>query len=235
MPPRLIDDVALEDSPTAANCCMNREREIRGTNSYSADLGIDAVEFLLERLQSQQTVAWLDLCCGTGRALIQAAGHFQQAAVDERVSIHGIDLVDMFAAVPSDARCLKLEAASVHDWAQARSYDLVTCVHGLHYVGDKLKLVARAASWLKANGLFISHLDLDNIKLTTAKTFAPMLGKHFKRLGLEYDRRLHVIVCRGRREVVFPFRYIGADDEAGPNFTHQEAVDSYYEPAKDAV
>ena len=26
-----------------------------------------------------------------------------------------------------------------------------------------------------------------------------------------------------------PYRYLGADDQAGPNYTGQPAVDSYYE------
>src|SRR5579863_6412511 len=69
----LVDLRTLENSPTVANCRMNREREIRGTNSYAADLGFDAIQFLMERVEGRDSVAWLDLCCGTGRALIQAA------------------------------------------------------------------------------------------------------------------------------------------------------------------
>ena len=38
--------------------------------------------------------------------------------------------------------------ASLATWRPERAYDLITCVHGLHYIGDKLGLVARAASWL---------------------------------------------------------------------------------------
>jgi hypothetical protein len=34
-----------------------------------------------------------------------------------------------------------------------RLYDLITCVHGLHYAGDKLAALARAASWLTPGGL----------------------------------------------------------------------------------
>ena len=34
------------------------------------------------------------------------------------------------------------------------AFDLVTCVHGLHYVGDKLGLVARAAPRLVEDGWF---------------------------------------------------------------------------------
>jgi hypothetical protein len=54
------------------------------------------------------------------------------------------------------------------------------------------------------------------------------LGRHFKHLGLIYDRRHHLLSCRGKRSIAFPFTYAGADDTAGPNVTLQPAVDSYY-------
>lgn len=33
----------------------------------------------------------------------------------------------------------------------------------------------------------------------------------------------------GRREAKFPLRFVGAADKAGPNYTGQPAVHSYYE------
>lgn len=224
----LIDHEALERLPTVANCRMNREREIRGTNSYAADLGWDPVDYLAKSLQRQDKVAWLDLCCGTGRALIQAAECFRGLGLANRVNILGIDLVNMFDSVPEEINCLTLHPASVHCWTPGPRFDLVTCVHGLHYVGDKLALIARAASWLQPDGIFMAHLDLDNVKLVSGRRFAPQLGRHFKRLGLRYDRRRRVLSCQGTRRIDFPFHYVGADDEAGPNFTRQPAIDSYY-------
>jgi SAM-dependent methyltransferase len=226
----LIDLPTLESSPTVANCRMNREREIRGTNSYAADLGFDAIQFLMETLDGRESVAWLDLCCGTGRALIQAAEGFRDLGLDSRVSLLGLDLVDLFAAVPAGLHNLTLSTASAHDWSPAQDFDLVTCVHGLHYVGDKLGLIARAASWLRPDGLFVAHLGLSNVKVVGGKSANAQLGKQFKRLGLEYDRRRHIVSRHGFRRIAFPFHYVGADDEAGPNCTRQPAVDSHYEP-----
>ncbi|HEV8000771.1 MAG TPA: methyltransferase domain-containing protein, partial [Planctomycetaceae bacterium] len=145
---------------------MNREREIRGTNSYAADLGFDVVQFLSEKLERRKSVAWLDLCCGSGRALIQAAECFRELGLANRVSLLGLDLVDTFAAVPVGIEKLTFAAASAHEWKPAQAFDLITCVHGLHYVGDKLGLIARAASWLRPDGLFAAHLDLSNVKFT---------------------------------------------------------------------
>jgi hypothetical protein len=56
----LRDDEALHASAVVANSAMNRERE----------LGFNPLAWLVCRTGA---VSWLDLCCGTGRALGQAA------------------------------------------------------------------------------------------------------------------------------------------------------------------
>jgi hypothetical protein len=33
------DDQQLEQSPVVANCCMNRERDLSGTNGYDIEIG----------------------------------------------------------------------------------------------------------------------------------------------------------------------------------------------------
>src|SRR5258708_16035460 len=96
MPP-LLDTGLLESSSVVANAAMNRERNLAGPNSYSRDLGFDVKGFLIERLEKQQRVAWLDLCCGTGKALIQAAEICQQEGFSAQISITGIDLAGMVA------------------------------------------------------------------------------------------------------------------------------------------
>lgn len=45
-------------------------------------------------------VRWLDLCCGSGTALLQAAQHLEELGIPGRVEITGIDLVDSFAGPP---------------------------------------------------------------------------------------------------------------------------------------
>ncbi len=40
------------------------------------------------------------------------------------------------------------------------AFDLITCVHGLHYAGDKLAVLTRAVDWLTPGGLFAADLDL---------------------------------------------------------------------------
>lgn len=67
---RLLSSDELEDSPVVANCTMNRERDLRGSNGYEVELGFDPLEWLQGRWARQSTVRWLDLCCGCGKALI---------------------------------------------------------------------------------------------------------------------------------------------------------------------
>ncbi len=125
---------------------------------------------------------------------------------------------------------LRLVEVSLNSWRPERRFDLITCVHGLHYVGDKLRLVARAASWPTEYGLFVAGLDLHNLKFADGRPSGRRMITDLRRAGLEYDRRRRLVTCRGRRIVDLPYRYIGADDRAGPNYTGQPAVDSYYEP-----
>jgi SAM-dependent methyltransferase len=219
------DNRALEASHIVANCRMNRQR---GLASYAAELRFDPRQILTASLAKSPDVAWLDLCCGSGAALAEAAEFYLSAGLQRRVVICGIDLVGMFAPQTRDYSNLTLLKDSVHRWKAPHQFDLITCVHGLHYVGDKLGLIARALSWLTPNGLFAAHLDLANLKLVDRGSFAGALGRQFKALDLRYHRRFHLLTCQGQREVQFAYEYQGADDLAGTNFTGQEAVDSYY-------
>ncbi|QDV36415.1 class I SAM-dependent methyltransferase [Tautonia plasticadhaerens] len=223
----LLPDDKLERSAVVANCRMNRERDLLGTNGYGRELGLDPLDFLRERLGAGRPAAWLDLCCGTGRALIQAARQVHGEGLD--VEIVGVDLVGMFDEPDPRLTCLSLIEASLTTWRPERSFDLVTSVHGLHYVGNKLGLIARACSWLVEDGLLVANLDLTNLKLGDGRPGGRKIVAEMRRAGLQYDRKRRLVACRGMRMVDLPFRYLGADDRAGPNYTGQSAVDSWYE------
>ena len=85
------------------------------------------------------------------------------------MEIVGVDLVGMFLRPDPGLTCLRLVEASLSTWRPDRPFDLITCVHGLHYVGDKLGLIARAASWLAEDGLFVASLDLHNLKFADGR------------------------------------------------------------------
>lgn len=222
---RLLDDVALAASPVVANSTMNRERGLAGPNSYAKELGFDPYEFLAAR---EGTRAWLDLCCGSGRALIHAAGRFAAERPDATVTIVGVDLVGHFLGGPRPPG-LELITGSVTDWSPGRSFDLITCVHGLHYIGDKLRTLERAGSWLAPEGRLVAHFDAESIRDSEGRTSARKIASVLRAAGWEYDARRKRVSCVGPREMGLAATYLGADDAAGPNYTGQPAVASYYD------
>jgi hypothetical protein len=159
---RLLDEEALAASAVVANCAMNRERQLVGANSYARELGFDPLDLLRARLTPSDgtTPGWLDLCCGTGRALVQAARQLSRDGLADRVTLVGVDLVDYFDPTPVPNPPLQLCCAALSSWTPTRR---------------------------------------------------------------------HRITCTGRRELSLPYVYLGADDRAGPNYTNQPAVDSYYQ------
>lgn len=222
----LLGDDELERSAVVANCRMNRDRGLLGSNGYDRELGFDPLDVLRGALGEGRSAAWLDLCCGSGKALIEAARIVHDEGLD--VEIIGVDLAGMFRLVDPELNRLRLVEASLSVWRPDRSFDLITCVHGLHYVGDKLGLIARAVSWLTEDGLFTASLDLHNVKFADGKPAGRRIATDLRLVGLEYDRRRRLVTCRGRKVVDPPYRYLGADDHAGTNYTGQPAVDSYY-------
>jgi len=218
----LLSNEELEASAVVANCNMNRERVLCGGNGYDRDLRFDPLEFVSDVAATEGTASWLDLCCGTGKALIEAGNLVQQRELS--VSIVGVDLVGMFDSHACPG--LQLIEASLSTWQPEQKFDLITCVHGLHYVGDKLDLIVRALSWLDVGGRFAANLDPDNLKLD-GKSALPLMDA-MRRQGLSWSSRNKVLRSDGIRELNLPVTYVGADDQAGPNYTGQSAVDSHY-------
>jgi SAM-dependent methyltransferase len=222
---RLLDDVVLAESSVVANNTMNRERGLSGVNSYARELGFDPYDFLASRTDPR---AWLDVCCGSGKALFHAAGRFaaEQPAAD--IAVVGIDLVDHFLDGIRPPG-LELNTASVTDWTTSRRFDLITCVHGLHYVGDKLGVLTRTASWLVPDGLFVADFDAESVRDSRGRSVARKIVSMLRAAGWEYDARRKRVRCVGPRGLEFAALYLGADDTAGPNYTGQPAVTSYYD------
>jgi SAM-dependent methyltransferase len=228
---RLLDDTALEASSVVANCAMNRERQLAGVNSYERELGLRPLDILRGAVSDNGAGAWLDLCCGTGRALIQAATALHEEGLAQRTALIGVDLVDAFDPRPAGLTSVELVACPLAQWSPSagKSFDLITCVHGLHYVGDKLAALTRAASWLTpGRGLLVADLDLGDVIVPETSR---QLARRLQDAGFGYDSRRHRISRAGRLDARLPYRYLGADDQAGPGYTGQPAVTSHYEAA----
>lgn len=212
---------------------MNRERGCLGGNSYQKDLSFNTVEFLEKRLKTNKSVFWLDICCGTGKALIEAATHFtnkcsEDESVQNSLRITGIDLAGMFQAFPAKLTHLKLLETSIEDYEPSQKFDLITCVHGLHYIGDKLSVIQKTAEWLNADGMFLANLDLKNLKLIDKSNSTRTFANYFRKQAYTFESQKYLLILKGRRNYELAFDYIGADDKAGSNSTKQPVVNSYY-------
>jgi hypothetical protein len=54
---KLLDDETLERSAVVANCRMNRERSLVGSNGYDKELGLNPLDFLRGRVASRYNPA----------------------------------------------------------------------------------------------------------------------------------------------------------------------------------
>ncbi len=227
---KLLTVAQLELSCVVANNRMNRERVATGSNGYESEIGFDPIEFLVQRYEACGQVRWLDLCCGRGKALIETAARFAELGLTANSCFVGVDLVNMFDEIPASLDFVEFECSSLHQWQTSLRYDLITCVHGIHYVADKLDLILRAAGWLEAGGRFRCSLDLAN--LGHAKQASFDFEGFLERFGFEFHQGAHLLSIDGG-ESNLPdwngqFVFVGADENAGPNYSGQEAVNSYY-------
>ena len=223
---KLLSESELIASAVVANNSMNRERNASGVNSYEQEFKFRPEEFLSEHIQQYGHVKWLDICCGQGKALIQAAGHLATSQLQEKATLRGIDLIDGFESAPAHIGCLTFDVQSAVNWEASEKYDLITCAHGLHYVGDKLKVLSKIFAAISENGVFYGNFDLSNVMIMAVGN--DYLKKVFKKNDIQYNARTRVLYCKGPRDVTFGLNYVGADDKSGPNYTGQEAVTSYY-------
>ncbi len=222
---KLLTAAELEDSSVAANCRMNRERNLL---CYRQELGCDPLVLLRAQAAERIEASWLDVCCGSGRALIQAAARLTPG----RIKIEGVDLIDRFEPNPFPD-VLKLRDANIERWITPTRYALITCVHGIHYLGDKLAVIAKLVGWLAADGALIATLDLSGFRFEDGSSAGRAIAKWLRNNGLQYSSRRRTLRCLGPRELVPPFAYLGADDRVGPNYTGQPAVAAVYaKPAR---
>ena len=222
---------ALLSSPVVANSTMNRGRGFSGVNSYERDLHFSLSEFLAERIREQGAAFWYDACCGQGLALVEAGRQLDAAGWAGQVRIVGVDLIPMFT--PEEAPVVTLLAADVAAFTLDQPADLITCVHGLHYLGDKLGFLQNSYAMLAPGGLFLGHLDPSNVR--AADSTLPIWRRavrHAVKNGAAPELKGHVLrVERADALLDFGVTYQGATVSEQPNFAGITVVDSWYVPA----
>ncbi|MFE3193953.1 class I SAM-dependent methyltransferase [Nocardia sp. NPDC059240] len=211
----LIDDAHLEQTAVVANTAMNRDRRLP---AYRRELGFDPVAWLLARPGPQR---WLDIGCGSARALSDATTHLAGHA-----TIIGLDLVGYFGVPPGGG--LDLVTGSVLTWQPDEPVDLITSVHALHYVGDKLGALTRMTSWLTVDGHLAANFDATAVRAPDGTPLGRPFTAALRGNGFQYNPRARRLTRTGCGVPAWDFRYLGADPYSGPNYTGQDAVASHY-------
>jgi len=226
---KLLKNKSLLQSSVVANCTMNREREAYGDNSYQKDIYVNPYVFLKNHVKSKNKIRWLDICCGRGKALIQVANKFEDEKLEADIEFIGIDLISMFDTIPHHVRNVQLLESTIEEFDTNLSFDLITCVHGLHYIGDKLGIIEKYTQYLENESLFVCNLDTNNILDENGVNISRQVNKLFREQALDYNTRKKILTSIGRKNIKFPLRYLGADDQYGKNYTGQRSVSSYYQ------
>ena len=218
----------LLSSPVVANATMNRGRGMSGVNSYERDLRFSLMDFLAERVRERGKALWYDACCGEGRALVEAGTRFAAAEWGRQVQIVGVDLVGMFT--PEQVPNCTLTAANVAAFTLEEPADLITCVHGLHYLGDKLGFLRHAHAMLAPGGLLLAHLDPDNLRAFGAgASIWRQAVRHAAKGGAAVDFKGHVLrIARTEAPLNFGLTFQGATVSEQPNYTGITVIDSWY-------
>lgn len=83
---KLLSEKELVWSWVVANSKMNRKRNASGVNSYEKELKIQPEVFLEKFIRQFGQVKWLDICCGEGKALIQAAEYLRAKGLQDNAN-----------------------------------------------------------------------------------------------------------------------------------------------------
>ena len=218
----------LLSSPVVANATMNRGRGLRGVNSYERDLHFSLTDFLAGRVRACGKALWYDACCGEGLALAEAGMQFAASEWSHQVRIVGVDLVGMFT--PEQVPNVTLIAADVAAFRPDRPADLITCVHGLHYLGDKLGFLEAAYAILAPGGLLLAHLDPDNLcALESSVSVWRQAARRAAKSGVPIVIKGHVLrIEKANAPLTFGLTYQGATVSERPNYTGITVIDSWY-------
>lgn len=233
----LLNDEALLASETVTNGAMNRGRALTGVNSYERELRMDIGAFLARRVEERGQALWYDACCGEGRALREAIALWADQSWASRVQILGVDLWDGFVPV-SASGSVRFVAADVTTFDPDTEADLVTCVHGIHYLGDKLAFLERCYACLAPGGVFVGHLDSDSLRFApdpAVSTWANLL-RRTRSGGAAAEYRKHVLrIEKNAATLRFGMLYAGASIAERPNFSGMIGIDSWYRVPDAAV
>jgi SAM-dependent methyltransferase len=171
-----------------AQGCMNRFRPLEGTNSYRGELGVNPLDCI------PAGGYWLDIGCGAAVAVRQAARR--------RPDIHvvAVDLLPALQDGKPPPRNLRLVQADAACLPLRSRFHLITAVHVLHFLDDKLGCLEQWANFLQPGGRLLANADPDDIAI--GETWESARGAPGKPgLAMRWERRSPPLATRVRREV----------------------------------
>ena len=71
-------------------------------------------------------------------------------------------------------------------------------------------------------------IGIANLKIEGQPRAATLWKKYFKQNKIKYDARKNLLQIQGTKNITAAFTYLGANDQAGSNYTGMEVVDSFY-------
>ena len=214
----MLDHRQVVESEIVANSVMNRERCLAGVNSYARELRFDPLDWLAHRVKARGRAVWYDACCGEGRALREASATVAETVCGDAYRFIGVDLVTAFSTPKSGP---SLFAADVMTFAPEEPVDLITFVHGLHYLSNKLAFLEHAYRLLAPGGLLIGHLDLNNVRLASGEPLSKRIfegNSHRDGTPLSLSRHL-LKIEKTAPTLSFGLRWIGASISEKTNYT----------------
>ncbi|MGW2353828.1 hypothetical protein [Actinacidiphila glaucinigra] len=88
-----------------------------------------------------------------------------------------------------------------------------------------------AGRWLRPGGPLVAHLDPAAIRWADGAPAGRFALAALRAEGFAYSARHHRLTLTGPRTVRLPLHYVGADPDAGPNYTGQPGVAAHYRRA----
>jgi SAM-dependent methyltransferase len=207
---------------------MNRNRGLSGVNSYAVELGFDILLWLMDRARLHGNAFWCDACCGEGEALSDARSVLDKSEIGKNIAFVGVDLIGGVI----DFRSPNIVIGDVATYDPGRPVDLITCVHGLHYIGDKVGLLEHFYSILAPGGMIACNIDFANVLVggTPVKSWNALArSTGMKRMNATFRKHVLILHKSGVLPIRFGLKYCGAEISAEPNYTGITVINSWYE------
>jgi hypothetical protein len=139
----------------------------------------------------------------------------------------GVDLIGQIAQVPNEY----VVVGDVSTFNPGYAVDIITCVHGLHYVADKLAILCHFYSLLAPEGQIVANLDLMNIivddqPIAKWTAFTKLIAE--PKPTATFKNHVLTLTKGSECSLTFGLRFVGASISTEPNYSGITVVNSCY-------